>query len=79
MKGHEDARRVAVAGSFNNWNASQIFLSREGDEWSARTKLAPGRYVYKFILDGGNWMTDPANPATEDDGKGIVNSVLVVK
>lgn len=79
LKGHRDARRVSVAGSFNNWNNSQIFLSREGDGWIVHTDLAPGKYLYKFVVDGNNWITDPNNPDTEDDGKGNINSVLTVK
>ena len=42
------------------------------------TGLAPGKYTYKFIIDG-NWIVDPANPNTEDDERGLTNSVLVVK
>jgi Glycogen recognition site of AMP-activated protein kinase len=78
LKGHADARIVALAGSFNNWNQSQFLFAREGDEWVCRIDLLPGRYTYKFIVDG-IWMTDPANPVDEDDGNGNINSVLVVK
>ncbi|HJQ68883.1 MAG TPA: hypothetical protein VKA70_07915 [Blastocatellia bacterium] len=78
LKGHAGARVVAVAGSFNNWNQSQYFFAREGDEWVCRVDLAPGKHLYKFIIDG-DWVTDPANPDTEEDERGNVNSVLVVK
>ncbi len=78
LKGFPDAQIVALAGSFNNWNQSQTLLAREGDQWVSRIDLAPGKYTYKFIVDG-QWMTDPANPDTEDDGNGNTNSVLVVK
>jgi hypothetical protein len=40
--------------------------------------LPAGRHTYKFIIDG-DWITDPANPATEEDGRGSINSVIVVK
>lgn len=43
-----------------------------------RLNLKPGRYVYKFIVDG-EWMTDPAHPLKEDDGGGNINSVVVVE
>ncbi|HET6891617.1 MAG TPA: DUF3471 domain-containing protein [Pyrinomonadaceae bacterium] len=78
LKGHPNARVVAVAGSFNDWNQSQVLCGKEGDEWVCRIDLAPGKYTYKFIIDG-DWILDPANPDTEDDERGITNSVLVVK
>lgn len=78
LKGHTNARIVAVAGSFNNWNQSQYFFAREGDEWVCRVDLPAGKHTYKFIIDG-DWITDPANPATEVDERGNVNSVIVVK
>jgi CubicO group peptidase (beta-lactamase class C family) len=78
LKGFENAQIVALAGSFNNWSQSQTLFAREGNEWVSRVDLAPGKYTYKFIVDG-QWMTDPGNPETEDDGSGNTNSVLVLK
>ncbi len=78
LKGHPNARVVAVAGSFNDWNQSQVLCGKEGDEWVCRIDLAPGKYTYKFIIDG-DWILDPANPDSEDDERGHTNSVLVAK
>lgn len=78
LKGYADARLVVLAGSFNNWNESQLLFAREGDEWVCRVDLAPNRYAYKFIVDG-NWLLDPANPETEEDEYGNLNSVLIIK
>ena len=78
LKGYPDAAVVAVAGSFNNWSQSQLIFAREGDEWVCRLDLNPGVYTYKFIVDG-NWLLDPANPATQEDEAGNVNNVLEVK
>ena len=78
LKGHPNARVVAVAGSFNDWNQSKVLCGKENDEWVCRIDLAPGKYTYKFIIDG-DWILDPANPDTEDDERGFSNSVLVVK
>ncbi|MGH9966837.1 MAG: hypothetical protein ACREBG_03240 [Pyrinomonadaceae bacterium] len=77
LKGFPDASVVVVAGSFNNWDQSQFIFAREGDEWVCRIDLEPGKYTYKFIVDG-NWLLDPANPNTEDDDYGVKNSVLIV-
>ncbi|HEY9402364.1 MAG TPA: DUF3471 domain-containing protein [Pyrinomonadaceae bacterium] len=78
LRGYPQARLVVLAGSFNNWNESQLLFAREGDEWVCRIDLAPNRYAYKFVVDG-NWLLDPANPDTEEDEYGNLNSVLIVK
>ncbi|HEX8846026.1 MAG TPA: serine hydrolase [Pyrinomonadaceae bacterium] len=76
LKGHADAKIVNLAGTFNDWKPSTIICGKEGAEWVCRVDLKPGKYFYKFIVDG-NWITDPSNPATEGDGQGNTNSVLV--
>jgi hypothetical protein len=78
LKGYAEANIVALAGSFNNWNQSQIICAREADEWVCRVDLKPGSYTYKFIVDG-NWVLDPVNPKTIEDEAGNVNSVMEVK
>ncbi len=76
LNGHKDAKVVALAGSFNNWNQAATLCGKEADAWVCRVDLAPGRYSYKFVIDG-NWITDPANAQTEDDGRGNINSIFV--
>jgi hypothetical protein len=78
LQGYAEAQVVVLAGSFNNWNESQLLFAREGDVWVCRVDLAPDRYTYKFIVDG-NWILDPANAETEEDEYGNLNSVLVIK
>ena len=78
LRGYADAQIVVLAGSFNNWNESQLLFAREGDAWVCRVDLAPDRYTYKFIVDG-NWILDPSNAETEEDEYGNLNSVLVIK
>jgi len=77
LKGYENARFVNLAGSFNDWKASTIMCGREGAEWVCRIDLKPGKYLYKFIVDG-DWITDPGNPRTEGDENGNNNSVMLV-
>ncbi|HEY0380503.1 MAG TPA: serine hydrolase [Pyrinomonadaceae bacterium] len=76
LKGYSNATIVALAGTFNSWNQSQTLCAREAGEWICRLDLKPGKYAYKFVVDG-NWITDPANPENENDGQGNINSVLV--
>lgn len=78
LQGYAEAHVVVLAGSFNNWNESQLLFAREGDAWVCRIDLTPDRYTYKFIVDG-NWILDPANAETEEDEYGNLNSVLVIK
>lgn len=78
LAGHKDAKVVVLAGTFNNWNQSATLCGREADAWVCRIDLAPGKYTYKFVVDG-NWMIDPGNSQTEDDGRGNINSVFIKK
>jgi hypothetical protein len=78
LKGFPYADVVVLAGSFNKWNQSETIFAQVDGEWLCRVQLAPGKYTYKFIVDG-EWMLDPANPLTEADGSGNVNSVVVVE
>ncbi len=78
LLGYGDANVVALAGTFNGWKQSETFLIKDGNRWWCRMKLEPGKYFYKFIVDG-DWITDPGNRNTEDDGHGNINSVLLVE
>lgn len=77
LSGHTDAEAVAIYGSFNNWIQTKNYCAREGDGWTCRIDLAPGKYHYRFLVDGEG-LIDPSNPATEDDGSGV-DSVIVIK
>jgi len=75
-----DAERVHVVGDFDNWVLyADPLIDRNGDgEWTVLLNLAPGRYEYKFVIDGVKWIPDPKNKTTVDDGFGNRNSVIVV-
>lgn len=78
LSGHLDAEAVAIYGSFNNWIQTKNYCAREGDEWVCRIDLAPGKYTYRFLVDGVG-LLDPANSVTEADANGLVDSVIVIK
>jgi enterochelin esterase-like enzyme len=78
LAGHTDAEAVAIYGSFNNWIQTKNYCAREADGWVCRIDLAPGKYTYRFLVDGVG-LLDPTNPATEDDGNGHVDSVIIIK
>lgn len=73
-----NAQAVFVAGEFNQWNATATPLQKGASGmWTVALNLKPGKYQYKFIVDG-NWQTDPAGAELADDGLGGKNSVKVV-
>ncbi len=73
-----DALNVAVAGTFNNWNAEGFRLKRSKDgNWTGQFKFKPGRYEYRFLVDG-RWENDPTAPCVPNDF-GSTNCILEVK
>lgn len=76
----KDARSVHLVGDFNAWSpgADAMTDTNADGEWTLFYPLQPGRYAYKFVIDGKRWISDPANPAHEPDGFGDLNSIVVV-
>jgi AMP-activated protein kinase-like protein len=74
------ARQVTVVGDFNHWDVRATPLRRPAADgrWHAAVRLAPGRHVYAFVVDGVQWVPDPAAPRAVDDDFGSPNSVLTV-
>jgi hypothetical protein len=69
---------MAIYGSFNNWIQTKNCCAREGEGWVCRIDLAPGKYTYRFLVDGVG-LLDPTNPGTEPDRQGHIDSVIVIK
>ncbi len=74
---HRDAKQVYLSGSFNNWQTNELQLEKSEKGWETTLKLEPGKYYYKFIVDG-IWMRDPDNLHKEPDGVNAFNSILFV-
>jgi chromosome partitioning protein len=73
-----NANRVAIAGDFNNWSSmSTPMVAGRPGEWRTSLPLRPGRYRYRFIVDG-KWMTDPCNTYVESNQFGELNNVVEV-
>jgi len=75
LPGFEKADQVILSGSFNNWSTSQIKMKRSSTGWFVKLKLAPGKYQYKYIVDG-TWIPDRHNQQKQDDQNGGYNSVV---
>jgi hypothetical protein len=75
-----DAKSVAVAGDFNDWQADGVTLRDiDGDGvWTGFVALRPGQHKYMFIVDGERWVTDPGAERHVDDGFGMQNAVITV-
>lgn len=73
-----DARRVAVAGDFNGWDATGTPLSRdEGSRrWSVTLALRAGEHRYAFVVDGTRWVPDPRAERSVEGGDGRIYSLL---
>lgn len=78
LKGHAKAKAVKLSGTFNHWDTNGYTMARKGDEWVVSLNLKPGKYLYKFIVDG-NWIIDPGNKFWEDNEFHNGNSVLWIE
>ena len=74
-----DASSVYLAGDFNGWSGEGYALrktSRDG-KWEIKIPLERGRvYVYNFVINGTEWIADPAAEVRVDDGFGGSGSLL---
>ncbi len=73
-----DAKKVSLAGNFNNWNTESLPMKKnKRGQWKATVKLLPGRYEYKYFADG-SWVMDKYCTEVASDKRGAVNCVLDV-
>jgi 1,4-alpha-glucan branching enzyme len=72
------AKAVHLAGTFNDWDpqANALKKDRQG-RWRCTLELPPGRYEYKFVVDG-EWRPDPKATENVPNEFGSENSVVVV-
>jgi 1,4-alpha-glucan branching enzyme len=62
---------VAVAGTFNSWDAQTHPLAQIAPtEWALTVPIAAGRHLYKYVIDDHDWIADPVNPWRSEDGQG---------
>jgi hypothetical protein len=75
----EDARKVLIAGDFNNWSpaSTPMTSSPVPGMWRMSLPLPRGRYRYRFVVDG-KWVTDPNNQYVETNQFGELNNVVEV-
>ncbi len=75
----EDAKKVLIAGDFNNWSPMSTPMSVNGRAgvWTTKLPLPRGRYRYRLVVDG-QWITDPNNKYVETNEYGELNNIVEV-
>ena len=80
LDGHATSSSVWLTGEFVSWAANpqagavQLTLGLDG-AWTGSYTFEPGEHLYKLIIDSNQWIADPTNPDSVDDGFGGKNSV----
>lgn len=68
------AEKVCWAGDFNGWNPTDDYCAKkqEGDSLFLLKVRFPSdaRLDYKLVIDGKDWILDPANPKVQMSGFG---------
>ena len=73
-----EAATVYLVGDFNHWAEGKDKMRKTKDGSHKKSiKLKPGRYEYRFVVDG-HWWTDPLNDNRCSSPFGSDNSVLVI-
>ncbi|HLX68088.1 MAG TPA: glycogen-binding domain-containing protein [Verrucomicrobiae bacterium] len=72
--------QVSICGDFNPWRPTRLRMidDRSAGLWKKRLVLPPGRYEYKFVVDG-NWTHDPDARENVSKADGSLNSVVEVR
>ncbi|MBK9254664.1 MAG: hypothetical protein IPM42_04190 [Saprospiraceae bacterium] len=75
------AKNVQVLGDFNDWDTSKAQTLKAGKkEFSTTVELKPGRYEFRYLIDGLRWENDfSADNYISSPFAGINNSVLVLE
>lgn len=61
------AKEVYVAGNFNNWDPKSLPMKKnKRGQWKATIRLLPGKYEYKYFVDG-SWVMDKKCAEVVDD------------
>lgn len=76
IRWRREGGNVQVAGEFNNW-APQDLHKQEDGSWIVKLSLVPGKYMYKFVVDG-EWLVNQDMPTVTDD-KDNKNNLIEVE
>lgn len=72
------AKTAQLAGDFTGWAQSPVTMKKlKSGVWQAVVSLAPGRYEYRFLVDG-QWADDPGCNLRQSNQFGGENCVCLV-
>jgi 5'-AMP-activated protein kinase regulatory beta subunit len=74
-----EAERVFLTGDFNYWDVDALLMKRgKKGTWKAILPLSPGRYEYRFRVDGV-WQDDPNTQERVENPFGSQNCLRIVR
>lgn len=74
-----DAKKVCLAGKFNNWDTKSLPMKKDRDGvWKTSIPLSSGRYEYKYFVDGA-WAQDVPCSEMVRNPFGTYNCVIGVE
>jgi 1,4-alpha-glucan branching enzyme len=66
-------------GTFNNWDTKSLSAKKDSKgNWSVKLNLKPGKYEYKFFVDG-SWLNDPRCSTLVPNSFGSQNCIMEVR
>ncbi len=79
FKPENSPKHISVFGNFNSWNRNDLYLIKDTDGYYSYTfNFDPGRYEYKFYVDGKEFL-DQINRDSIANGIGGFNSSLIIR
>jgi len=74
-----DAASVFLVGDFNDWQESQLAMTKRSDgDWVAKVRLPAGEFKFRYCADG-QWFTDYAAFGVQPGRFGMDSIVKVVR
>ncbi len=74
-----EAGEIFLAGDFNQWDTRSLSMKRDKKGiWKLKIPLPPGRYEYKFYVDG-KWFEGSTDGEQVFNPFGTQNSVIEVR
>jgi 1,4-alpha-glucan branching enzyme len=75
-----EADTVAVCGDFNDWSHESHPLKRRKDgSFAATVRLGPGRYHFRYLIDGRHWENDWSADGYAPNDHGSDDSLVIIE
>ncbi len=73
-------KKINLFGQFNSWDRGNLPMTDPDGNgvYEIMVPLDPGRYEYKFFVDGAE-LIDPQNPVKVPNGLGGFNSIIIIE